>query len=280
MPTRPLTLVTWNVLAAPWAAPGFYPAELDAALLDRNVRADLVAARLASLDADVMCLQETTPPDLAVVLERLGNGYEVHQTSNGPELWSNWSTPERPWEPNGTAIVWHRDAFTEVRQGSVELSDDANLATTIDAQHVGSGRRFRVMSIHLDADEPEYRRVQLPVALAAFAPDPGRETVDVIAGDCNEDTVNTDLGTLCRDHGFDDALTELDRLEPTHPYARPADDYAPLARLDHVLVRGARPVEGWVVDSDVWAVPDPGRRLAEHLRVTGSDHLPVVISLR
>ena len=58
-----------------------------------------------------MCLQETTPPDLAVVLERLGGGYEAHQTSNGPELWSNWSTAEHPWEPNGTAIVWRRDAL-------------------------------------------------------------------------------------------------------------------------------------------------------------------------
>ena len=99
------------------------------------------------------------------------------------------------------------------------LSDDGNVAATIDATHTGSGRRVRIMSVHLDADRPERRRVQLPVALAAFSPDPDGNAVEVIAGDCNEDTVNTDLGAACRDHGFDDALTELGRFEPTHPYA-------------------------------------------------------------
>ena len=67
---------------------------------------------------------------------------------------------------------------------------------------------------------------------------------------------------------------------PPIPTPDPTDDFAPIARLDHVLVRGSRPVDGRVVDSDVWVVPDPAQRLAEHLRVTGSDHLPVVVSLR
>jgi endonuclease/exonuclease/phosphatase family metal-dependent hydrolase len=241
-------------------------------------RSGLVATVLGGLEADVMCLQETTPPDLAVVLDILGAEYVAHQGANGPELWTGWSTPEHPWEPNGTAIVWRSDTWSDVRTATVDLSDDGNVAVTIEARHVPSGRRVRVMSVHLDADHPELRRAQLPVALAAFAPEAG--TVDVIAGDCNEDTIGTDLGAIAQTHGFADALTELSRYEPTHPYACPADDYAPIARLDHVLVRGADPVDGAVLDSDVWSVPEPGRRLAEHLRRTGSDHLPVVTSLR
>jgi len=277
MSTKPFTVVTWNVLAAPWAAPVFYPTDLDPALLDRTVRAELVAGLLGELDADVMCLQETTQTDLAIVLERLGDGYAVHQTPNARELWSNWSTPGHPWEPNGTAIVWRRDRLSGIRPGSLQLSEDGNVAATVEAHRVGSGRGLRIASVHLDADVPELRRVQLPVVTAAFSLDPG--VVDVIAGDYNEDTVGTELGAVGRAHGFDDALNEMNCLEPTHPYARPTDEYAPLARLDHVLVRGARPINGRVVVSGVWAVDEPGRRLAEHLRRTGSDHLPVLVSL-
>ena len=278
----PLTLVTWNVLAAPWAAPAFYPADLDAALLERRSRAELVGGVLAALGAEMMCLQETTPPDLAITLARLGGAYDHVGSSNGRDLWTHWSTPECPWEPNGTAIVWRRDAFTEVHTDAVPISDDGNVATVLSARHAASGRQLRVMSVHLDADDATIRRRQLPRVLAAFGPASGAidpATVDVVAGDCNEDTIGTDLGTISDDHGFTDALTELNCTDPTHPYARPSDDYAPLARLDHVLVRGATAVDGRVVDSGVWGVDGPGARLAAHLEMTGSDHLPVSVSL-
>lgn len=278
----PLTLVTWNVLAAPWAAPTFYPADLDDVLLERRGRAELVGEILAALGADVMCLQETTTPDLVITLARLGDAYDHAASSNGRALWSHWSTPEHPWEPNGTAVVWRRAALSEVRTETVPISDDGNVVTLLCARHVATGRPLRVMSVHLDADNATIRRRQLARALTAFAPAPGgvdAGTVDVVAGDCNEDTTGTDLGTISADHGFTDALTALDCTDPTHPYARPSDDYAPLARLDHFLVRGTTPLDGRVVDSGVWSVDTPGARLAQHLEMTGSDHLPVSVSL-
>jgi Metal-dependent hydrolase len=272
-----LTVLTWNVLAAPWAAPGFYPQDMDPALLDRETRAELVATSLESLRADVLCLQETTPPDLAHVLQRLGDGYDHHAPPNGPDLWASWSTPEVPWEPNGTAIVWRREAFTDISTDRVMLTDDGNVAAVVRARRVGTGVPVRVVSVHLDADSPDLRRAQLPIALGALEPD--ERAIDVVAGDCNEDTGNSDLGTISDERGFRDALTELRCLDPTHPYARPSDDYAPLARLDHVLIRGAEPQRGWVIDSGVWGVDSPGSRLGEHLRRTGSDHLPVIVTV-
>ncbi|MEO6469238.1 MAG: endonuclease/exonuclease/phosphatase family protein, partial [Acidimicrobiia bacterium] len=181
-----LTVVTWNVLAAPWAAPEHYPADMDPALLDRTARAGLVASVLARLDADVMCLQETTPPDFDRICALLGDEYEVVAAPNGAALWSNWSTAAVPWEPNGTAVVWRRDAFAEVVTGEVVLSADGNVVTTMKARHVGSGARVRVMSVHLDADSPELRRAQLPVALAAFATERQSDSgvIDIVAGDC------------------------------------------------------------------------------------------------
>lgn len=272
-----LTVATWNVLAAPWAAPGFYAPTMDPTVLDRTTRSHLVAQVLRSIDADVVCLQETTPPDLAMVLDQLGGEYDSVQTSNDADLWSNWSTPEIPWEPNGTAVVWRPEAVDVVETGPLALGDDGNVATWLRARHHGTGLEIRVLSVHLDADAPENRRAEFPIALGWV--EAAVEMVDVVAGDCNEDTVNTDLGVMLTESGFVDCLSALHRFEPTHPLACPSDDYAPLARLDHLLVRGATPSHGLVVDSGVWDIGDAGARLEEHLRRTGSDHLPAVVTL-
>ncbi len=284
-----MTVVSWNVLAAPWVHPSFYPAEMDPQLLDRGARADLTGSMLASFGADVMCLQETTPPDLARMLEKGFEAYEAYAAPNGPELWSNWSTPDVPWEPNGTAIVWRSAAFTDVETGEVMISDDGNVATTFGARHVESGVAIRVMSVHLDADDPARRLVQFPVALAAFgAATSGSAAgihrgiergIDIVAGDCNEDIVGTELGRIVTSHGFRDALGDIGNFDPTHPYARPSDDFASVGRIDHILVRGAVPHQGRVLDSDVWNIEIPGKRLDEHLARTGSDHLPVIVTV-
>ena len=271
-----LTITTWNVLAAPWTSPTFYPDAMDASVLHRTRRADLVGDGLVGLESDVMLLQETTPSDLAISCARIP-GCEMFAAENGRELWSNWSTPAVPWEPNGTAIVWRSEAFDDVTTGAVGLSGDGNNATWMRARHGSSGTRLRLMSVHLDADGPELRRLQLSVALAWYAAESG--VVDIIAGDCNEDTVGTDLGAMCEMHGFVDALNVIGCMDPTHPYARPSDDYAPIARLDHVLVRGGLPISGSVIDHGVWDIDIPGARMEEHLRRTGSDHLPVRVTL-
>jgi endonuclease/exonuclease/phosphatase family metal-dependent hydrolase len=274
-----LTVVSWNVLAAPWAAPAYYPADMDPARLDRVARRALVAAQLVALDADIVCMQETTPVDLAAVMEELGDRYAAHAAPNGRALWASWSTDALPWEPNGTAVLWRRGRFDAVETGSLALSDDGNAATTFAARVVGNDATVRAVSVHLDVDRPELRRAQLATACAHF-PIAAGATADVVAGDCNEDTIGTDLGTIAAEHGFADALTDLAATEPTHPLALPSDDYAPLARIDHVLVRGAAPVAGRVVDAGLWSVEGPGNRMVEGLRRTGSDHLAVVARLR
>ena len=130
--------------------------------------------------------------------------------------------------------------------------------------------------MHLDVDEPELRRAQLRVALGQLDRD---GAVDVVAGDCNEDTIGTDLGAIADGHGFVDALTVVGDTDPTHPLARPTDHYAPMARLDHVFVRGAVPAAGRVVDAGVWAIDDPNERWIAGLDRTGSDHFAVVARL-
>ena len=199
----------------------------------------------------------------------------MHAVPNGQELWANWATPELPWEPNGTAVAWRRDAFTDAVAGRLPLGG-GNVATTAELTHT-SGARVRVVSVHLDVDHPELRRTQLATVLATLPAADG--TFDLVAGDCNEDTAGTDLGAIVADAGFVDVLDELEVVAPTHPYARPGDDWTALARLDHVLVRGAVPMAGQVVDAGTWAVEIPGIRMAELLRRTGSDHDAVVATV-
>ena len=256
MVTDSLTVLSWNVLAAPWAAPAYYPAEMDTALLERGRRRDLVARQVAALGADLVCLQETTAVDLLAIVAALGGAYVAHSAPNGSELWASWATAELPWETNGTAVLWRPERFEAVETGALALSDDGNVATTFAARVAGTGTSVTARSVHLDVDHPELRRAQLRVALGELT------TADlvVVAGDCNEDTIGTDLERIAADLDFADALTAVGNTEPTHPLARPSDDYAPLARLDHVLVRGAVPVAGRVVDADVWTVDGPGAR--------------------
>lgn len=269
-------VVSWNVLAAPWAAPGFYPAGMDPTLLDRVRRRELVARELAELDADLVCLQETTPPDLAAIVSALGDGVVAHDAPNDAALWSGWSTDALPWEPNGTAILWRADRFTDVATGAIALSADGNVATTFGGRLAGTETRVRAVSMHLDVDDATRRRAQLPVAMTHLTEDEPPAAVAVVAGDCNEDTIGTDLGTIADEHGFTDALTAVGNTDPTHPLARPTDHYAPMARLDHILVRGATPAAGRVVDAGVWAIEDPNERWIAGMDRTGSDHFAVV----
>jgi endonuclease/exonuclease/phosphatase family metal-dependent hydrolase len=273
-----LVVASWNILAAPWAAPAFYPQGMDSAVLDRVVRRAAVAAELAELDADVVCLQETTPVDLAAIVTLLGDGVVAHSAPNGPELWANWSTPELPWEPNGTAVVWRRAGFDDVMTGALALSDDGNVATTFSGRIAGTGTRVRALSVHLDVDQTALRRRQLRTACEHLGAGVAG-TIDVVAGDCNENTRASDLGTILAEHGFVDALTIVGNDDPTHPVARRTDDSAPLARLDHVMVRRAAPTAGRVVDAGTWATDDPGERMIDGIRRTGSDHYAVVAAL-
>ena len=69
---------------------------MDPTVLDRATRRAAVAAELGALDADLVCLQETTPIDLAAIVTLLGDDVIVHSAPNSPELWASWSTPELP----------------------------------------------------------------------------------------------------------------------------------------------------------------------------------------
>ena len=268
-----LRVASWNVLAACWASPRWYPGDIDIACLDRVRRRALINTTLQQIvpRPDVVCLQEVTETEFAFFANGFGPEFIGTFAGNARGYWSHWLTDDVEWEPNGPALFVRRDAVADVSMREVALSDFGNRAAWVDlVDH--DGRRHTIVSIHLDADDATRRGHELDSLLSQIDADSGGGAV-VIAGDFNADTVDTPVGEAITSAGFVDALTALGNHSPTHPFARPSDAFAAFARIDHILVRGARPVSAHVVDAGVWDLESPHARLSALVCRTGTDHL-------
>lgn len=270
-----LSVVSFNVLAPVWAAPQWYPAEMDASLLDAGYRRVRIAAFLASRapTTDVFCLQEVQESELPAFLDALGGEFTGVMAHNDPAWWSNWLVPEIPWAPNGTAVIVRRRAFSGLAFRDLALSGDGNHAALLEAVHRATGRRLRAASIHLDSDVQanrlrEARSLvdQLPAAAG---------TTDIVCGAVNEDAVTGAVSNVLEPAGFADALAAVGNREPTHPWSSTYNGAPRWAIIDHVVVRGARPLSGDVLDFGAWTIADEVPRIEANFRNTGSDHFPI-----
>ena len=177
-----------------------------------------------------------------------------------------------PWEPNGTAILVKTSTV-----GGAVFSDLAlgtgNHTAFLEGVHKTSGHRLRIASLHLDSDRKNSRLRELRTVLAA-AP-VAADTVDVLCGDFNEDSVvGSASGLLARNH-YLDVLAALGNREPTHPWSTSYYKSVRWAIIDHIAVRNGVPVAADVVDSSVWTIADEVARIEENFRRSGSDHFPV-----
>jgi endonuclease/exonuclease/phosphatase family metal-dependent hydrolase len=201
------------------------------------------------------------------------DGFTGAMGFNDRDWWSNWLVPEIPWAPNGTAILVRRSAFSAIRIRDIALSGDGNHAALLDAVHRASGRRVRAVSVHLDSDVQANRNREARSVVAQLPPADG--TVDVICGDINEDAVNGAASGVFQRAGFTDALAAVGNREPTHPWDSQYNGSPRWAIIDHVIVRGLRPLSGDVYDFGVWAITEQTPRIEANLRNTGSDHFPI-----
>ena len=270
-----LPMVTFNVLAPVWAAPDWYPPEMDMSLLDAGYRRARITAFLASraADTDVFCLQEVQESELPAYLAALGAGFTGAMAHNDRDWWSNWVVPEIPWAPNGTAIVVRRQAFSDLTFRDVPLSGDGNHAELVEGVHKATGRLFRAASIHLDSDVEANRGRETRALMAELPAAAG--TTDVICGDFNEDAVTGKVGGVVKRAGFVDVLEAVGNREPTHPWSSSYNGATRWAIIDHLTVRGALPLSGDVLDFGGLAIADELTRIESNFRTTGSDHYPV-----
>jgi endonuclease/exonuclease/phosphatase family metal-dependent hydrolase len=269
-----LSMVTFNVLAPVWAAPDWYPPEMDMTLLDTAFRRERITAFLAerAADTDIFCLQEVQESELPAFLAALG-GFAGAMAHNDRDWWSNWVVPEIPWAPNGTAIAVRRQAFSDLTFRDVPLSGDGNHGVIVEGVHRATGRRVRAASIHLDSDHESNRRREARSLMAELPP--AGNTTDVVCGDFNEDAVTGTAGGVMRRAGFVDVLDAVGNREPTHPWSSSFNGATRWAIIDHLTVRGAQPLSGDVLDFGALQIPDELARIESNFRTTGSDHFPV-----
>lgn len=270
-----LSMVTFNVLGPVWAAPDWYPPEMDMSLLDADFRRERITAFLSARAAntDVFCLQEVQESELPGFLAALGSGFAGAMAHNDRDWWSNWVVPEIPWAPNGTAIAVRRQAFSSLAFRDVPLSGDGNHGVIVEGVHRATGRPFRAASIHLDSDKEANRGREARALMAELPPASG--TIDVVCGDFNEDSVTGTAGGVVRRAGFVDVLDAVGSREPTHPWSSSFNGATRWAIIDHLTVRGARPLSGDVLDFGALQIPDELTRIESNFRTTGSDHFPV-----
>lgn len=267
------------MLAPIWAAPEWYPAEMDPSVLDTTSRRAAVASYLASVaqTTDVFCLQEVQDSEFRHFLAALGPGWDGLMAENDRDWWANWVVPELGWAPNGTAVLVKRATFSRAAFADFPLGD-GNHAAIVEGGLRASGRAARVASIHLDSDSNARRRTESRSLMERLPGQPG--ALDVVCGDVNEDTVTGSASHVFESNGFVDVLASVGNREPTHPFSSSYNASARWAIIDHVLVRGAEPLAGDVVDFGVWSIADEVERIEENMRRSGSDHFPVTAAVR
>ena len=270
-----LGMVTFNVLAPVWAAPDWYPPDMDMSLLDAADRRAKISSLLASRAAstDVFCLQEVQESEFPAFLAAVGSGFAGAMSHNDRDWWSNWVVPEIPWAPNGTAIMVRRQAFSNLVFRDIALSGDGDHAELVEGVHKATGRRFRAASIHLDSDKESNRGREASSRMSQVPPAAG--AIDVVCGDFNEDSVTGTAGGVLKRAGFVDVLDAVGNREPTHPWSSKYNGATRWAIIDHLTVRGATPLSGDVLDFGGLSIPDELTRIEENFRTTGSDHYPV-----
>lgn len=270
-----LAVLSFNVLAPLWAAPQWYPASLNPSVLDRAWRRGRIAAFLADAGPthDLVCLQEVELQELPAYEQALGPAFVGAFASHDRSYWSSWLVPQLPWVPNGNALFVRRQTVLAPVFTDFSLGDTGNHAVAFTGTLASSGRLLRAASVHLDSDSNVGRRIELDALLALTPPAVG--SVDIIAGDINEDTVIGSAAGLLRASGLVDVLAALGNREPTHPFRASYNHSPRWAIIDHVLARGVAPHSGDVFDFSLGAIDDEVPRIEANFQRCGSDHHPV-----
>ena len=270
-----LSVVAFNVLAPVWAAPDWYPAEMDMSLLDTEFRRERITRFLAGQApaTDVFCLQEVQESELPYFLAALGPAFRGFMAHNDPDWWSNWLVPQIPWAPNGTAVIVNRKSLSIASFRDLAISGDGNHAALFDGVHQATGRPVRVASIHLDSDFESNRLREARSLMKQLPAVPG--STDVVCGDVNEDAVTGAVSNVLEPAGFVDVLASVGNREPTHPWSSSYNTAPRWAIIDHIVVRNGRPLSGDVFDFGVWSIDDEVARIEANFQNTGSDHFPI-----
>jgi endonuclease/exonuclease/phosphatase family metal-dependent hydrolase len=310
--TTYVNIVTFNMLAPVFAHPSDYP-EGSGPLLDTAARGPVLRGMVAGLaanlfqdrrflQADVIALQEVQPETLAALFEFGGlppSDWLYFHVAHREDYWSSYYTTDRdeleeaPWTANfrghGNALLIRRAAF-DVPAGypfTATLNTDDGNRSPVFAGSIG-GRPVRISSVHFDSDVAGRRRSEMLSHFAQLPPVAG--TVDIVAGDFNTDTDTGNTQDEVRRAGFVNGLFRVGGKDSTQPYSTQYYASSNWVSLDHVLVRGATPLEGRIHSNGLFQRfprkatsgqrdENEDARVLAALGEIGADHFPVILRI-
>ncbi|HEY3509165.1 MULTISPECIES: endonuclease/exonuclease/phosphatase family protein [Kribbella] len=238
-----LPAVIWGLMFGHLLLPGkVNGGAYDLRVLTHNVDAanpdpKQTAKDLLGADADVVALEELTPADLKIYKASFAKTYPYEVTRDTVALWSKYPVVETKSVDVGFA--WTRALRAEVRttKGTV-------------AVYVAHLASVRVGTSGFTSDQRNETIKELGQQIAA-----DKSSAVIVMGDFNGTVNDRSLAPLTV--GLRSAQGAAGTgFGFTWPSA------FPMARIDHILVRGITPTKAWVMSP------------------TGSDHRPVVAELR
>jgi endonuclease/exonuclease/phosphatase family metal-dependent hydrolase len=308
--TTHLNIVTFNMLAPAFARPASYPRGTGP-LLDTAVRGVVLRNTVASLaadafqdgrflQADVIALQEVQPATLAALFLAGGlvdTEWFLFNVAHREDYWSSSyvtdpaEIAEAPWTANyfghGNALLIRRSSF-DMPPGfpfTATINTDSGNRAPVFVGSIG-GRPVRISSVQLDSDVAGRRRAELISHLEQLPAVAG--TVDIVAGDFSTDTGTGNTQGVLRREGFVDVLAALGGEDSTLPYSTGYYSSRNRAIADHVVVRGATPIEGRIHDFGLFQRfpkkaaggqrdDNEDARVQAALSQIGADHFPVAV---
>ena len=251
-------VATYNVLATAYLGRGDYSL-VPAGLLDPAARVPALVRHIASLEADILCLQEVEVPVFA-----------AFQAALGPLGYAGHLEMKARGKPDGCATFYRSGSFAFHRAVRLEYHDDENGP----GEHSGhialllglemQGRPLGIANTHLRWDRPGTARddqvghrqaVELIEACRRF--DPPRDGW-IVCGDFNRRPDGEAVATFRR-AGFEFA-------HATRPHARSAVTNRKASLIDYLFYTASlvsRPIDPPPV-SDGVALPSPDQP-SDHL---------------
>lgn len=269
-----LFVMSLNVLAPCWASPDFYSPAI-APYLDTKARRQQIIHFLNSISdkADIIALQETTANEFNYYKEALESKFYSFQAYHDKDYWSDWISPDIPWEPNGVAIFVKKSTFSQVSFQDLALTNDGNHSAYFEGALCSTGEKIRAASIHLDTALDSNRYLELSTLMTLMPP--ASDVYDIIAGDFNYGTQSAPIQEVLMNNHFIDVLYFLNKEEWTHPFDNQGDINSGI--IDHIISRNLTPIDGQVISSNLWELypNDEDLRAIGNLKLTGSDHFPL-----
>jgi endonuclease/exonuclease/phosphatase family metal-dependent hydrolase len=256
MSSRGFTAATYNILAAAYVRPDRYPFS-PAAALAPGPRRELLLARIAALDVDLLCLQEVEQAAHAAIAARLGDDYiGVH-------------APRRR-RPDGASLFVRRATFTVEEHETLHYTADGSDGQLALIARLGHGdRALRVACTHLQwcrddtPAEAHVGRAQLLELIDHLASEPA--TV-LIAGDLNA-TSQSPVLRAAGERGLALAAATQRPWDTCNANKRPR-------KLDYLLYSAGR------LDPHPDPLPPLRRDTPMPSLTEPSDHLPLRIEFR